>query len=115
MARIVAKRVWCGNLIVMAHQVETSRFGAFNKLGEIADFPGVIVTRGDNAEGELWFEIEDENGDPISDLVCFPKILAKKILLMTGMEEEWVDVLMSDSFAKLYLNAVRRGEDVSSL
>lgn len=106
MAYIIAKRIYHGEIVPLL----TSRIKkatAAQKLAEIGRFPGVITVHENDAEGEIWIEVEAEDGDLISDPVCFPPVLARETLLRTGAPAFRVDEVLSDSYAERVLANLR--------
>lgn len=104
MAVLIAKRIYQGEIVELTNS-EMSMNDAKSKLGEIAQFPGVLSTHQNDAEGELWIEIEGNNGDTLSDPVCFGPNEAVQALVRTGMLETEACYYMSESFAQTWLDS----------
>lgn len=101
---LIAKRIYQGEII----ELLTSTMGhlaANLKLQEIARFPGQIPSDDPqrDAEGELWIEIERQNGDLVGDPICFSREAALDALIRTGVEPERAAHLLSDAYAESWL------------
>ena len=102
MAYLVAKRIYQDEIITIASSQMEKR-AALRKLAEIEDFPGLITEHRDNAEGELWIEVEAMDGDVISDPARFPANFSLNTLVRTGMTSTEAERLLSDEFAQDWL------------
>lgn len=103
MATLVAKHIYKGELILILTAPRMSLARANKKLAEIAEFEGTTTDSYVDCEGELWFEIEDAEGDLVSDPIRFVHQHAKYTLMRTGVPEREAVRLLSDEYAEQYL------------
>lgn len=54
-------------------------------------------------KGEIWFEIETETGELVSDPVCFTPSMAHATLAATGMSDSEAVHLLSNDYARQWL------------
>lgn len=84
MAYLVAKCM-VGEDLVPILQSAMDLPAATAKLAELAAFPGQVAHDTIETTGELWFEVETDDGDLVGDPVCFAAAHAQATLIRTGM------------------------------
>lgn len=84
MAYLVAKCL-VGEALVPILRSAMDESAATAKLAELATFPGQVAQDVIETTGELWFEIETDDGDLVGDPVCFAADHAQATLIRTGM------------------------------
>lgn len=107
MTSISTKRVYQDEAIEIFF-AEMSLDNAKARLDEIAQFPGQVVSASAmrNAEGELWFEIYNDNGDLVADPVMFTKEAALDTLQKTGVPFFEAFYLLSEEHIKKQMRQV---------
>lgn len=104
MAYLVIKRIYQNEILSIAGQ-RMSKVQALETYRDIATFPSQLdrETRREDAEGELWIEVETEQGDTETDPVCFPAESAHTTLVRLGVLAEDATRLLSNSYAEQWL------------
>lgn len=106
MAYIFVKRIYQDEIIPVMSK-RTTRAEANAKVAEIATFPERMSNEADGIQGEIWIEVEEENGNLLGDPVVFPPQHARTVLLRTGASVEMVDRALADETCEEYLHGQR--------
>lgn len=101
---LTLKRIYQSEIVLIATS-SMSVADALEKHAAIAAYPERMSNEAKGQQGEIWFEVEDKQGDLISDVVCFAPDVAEMILIRAGMPASQAAQILSDDYAREQLAA----------
>ena len=102
---LVVGRVYQGELVIL-NTASVPLKDAKIVMARLAQLPYRVYERNGDGEGELWFEVREED-QVIGDPICFLPIAARMTLVTSGVAEAEADHLLSDEYAEGWLQAYR--------